>query len=132
MTPRDLRQSLVLDWVKSTFGEKTCNVEERVLRFLEEAIELAQAEDIPIQRIIRLAEYVYGKPKGYPSQEVGGIGVTLLAYCELRRISADSEELREWMRVSTLDPEHFRRRQNMKAGAGVAVLVEESAVDTER
>jgi hypothetical protein len=121
----------VLDWVRSTFGEKTCNVEERVLRFLEEAIELAQAEDIPIHRIIQLAEYVYGKQKGDFSQEVGGIGITLLAYCELRGISSDAEELREWLRISTLDPDHFRQRQNVKAGAGVAVLVDEAGMDTE-
>ena len=122
---RNLRQSAVFHWVRATFGEPSTVASERVLRVLEEAIELAQAEGIPQDRVLASVEYVYRKPVGDPAQEVGGLGVTLLAYCETKGISADEEEAREFDRVVKIDADHFRARHNKKADAGIAVRVKE-------
>ena len=125
---RDLRQRDVLAWARATFGEDGVTRRERVRRFLEEAVELAQAEGMPWVDVTDLVTHVYDKPVGDPAQEVGGIGVTLLAYCEVAGLSADAEEAKELARVVALPRSHFQKRQNTKADAGVAVRV---AVDGE-
>jgi NTP pyrophosphatase (non-canonical NTP hydrolase) len=121
LASRDHRQHDVLRWVGETFGEATLTIEERITRFAEESIELAQAAGMDRERILALVERVYSKPAGEPRQEVGGVSVTLLAFCELAGISAEGEELREWERVQAIPVEHFRKRQNAKADAGLAL-----------
>jgi len=121
---RDNRQRAVLQWVIETFGEPAAAPMERALRVLEEAVELAQAEGLTRDRAIDVVEYVFGKPAGTPSQEAGGLGVTLLAYCEARSLSADEAEQREFDRVMAVDPAQFRARHNKKAEAGIAVRAE--------
>ena len=49
----------------------------RVARFLEEAIELAQAMGLKKENVALLADQVYAKPPGEFSQELGGCLVTL-------------------------------------------------------
>ena len=122
---RDNRQRAVLQWVSDTFGEPATAVEERVLRVLEEAVELAQAEGVTRDRARSVVDYVFSKPPGDPSQEVGGLGVTLLAYCEASGLLADTEEQHEFDRVIAMDPTLFRARHNKKADAGIAVRAAE-------
>lgn len=119
-SPRDQRQKAVYAWVLSTFGRENAAVVERVLRHFEEVVELAQAENLSDEELFAVIRHVYSKPKGDPKQEVGGIGTTLLAYCEARGISADDEEATEATRVLSIDPEYFRQRHNLKADAGIA------------
>lgn len=130
MNARDERQRDVYNWVLSSFGPENAVVAERVLRHLEEVIELAQAEDVPKEVLQKIIDYVYGKPKGEPFQEVGGIGTTLLAYCQAKGFSADTAEETEWLRCSKIDPEYFRSRHNRKAAAGIAVKAPELAAKT--
>lgn len=120
-TVRDDRQRAVVQWAGDTFGPDSLTPTERATRVLEEVVELAQAEGVPRERALAVLDHVYGKAPGDPAQEVGGIGVTLLAYCAVREISADAEEVREIARVLAIDPAHFRARHNAKADAGIAV-----------
>lgn len=122
---RDERQRAVLKWAGDTFGLDAIAPVERVRRLLEEVIELAQAEGLTLRDIVAVADHVLKKPPGNPAQEVGGIGVCLLAYCASRGISADGEEVRELERVLAIDPDYFRRRHNAKADAGIAVRAPE-------
>lgn len=124
---RDDRQRAVFSWCQGTFGRQNSSTQERARRLFEEAAELAQAEGVVREDLERLLRHVYGKPRGEPAQEVGGIGVTLLAYCGAADLSAEAEERREWGRVLSKDPEHFRARHNKKADAGVARRVPERA-----
>ncbi len=122
MSHRTERQQIVHDWVRSIFGsEIALSVPERVARFLEEAVELAQAEHMPIEAVLRLVQHIYAKPPGEPYQEVGGVSVTLLAYCAAAGLSAEECECTEIARVLALPPEYFRKRQNVKAEAAVAM-----------
>lgn len=122
---RNDRQQKVIDWVRATFGAATCTAEERALRLLEETVELMQAHGITREKVQSVVGYVFKKPVGVPAQEVGGIGVTLLAYCAVAGLSADAEEARELERVLTIDPVKFRARHNVKAAAGIATPVVE-------
>jgi len=117
---RDDRQARVLTWARDTFGEVAVNPTERVSRFVEEAIELAQACGYPPERIVELVGYTYGRPPGEVGQEVGGVSVSLLALCESLGISAEVCEARETERVTSITREVFRRKHQAKVEAGVA------------
>ena len=119
-TRRASRQRAVFKWVRETFGEEAATPRERALRLLEEVVELVQAEGLPPNLVQTVVNHVYSKATGKPEQEVGGVGVTLLAYCESRGISASIEERREFSRVLSIDKSHFRARHNVKAAAGIA------------
>jgi hypothetical protein len=126
---RDVRQKRIFEWVESTFGHAASVPRERALRLLEEAVELAQAEGLSIGHVQGVVDHVFSKPPGAPEQEAGGVGVTLLAYCASKRISADEEEARETARVLAIDPSYFRARHNKKADAGIAVRAPEDEGD---
>jgi hypothetical protein len=118
---RARRQSQVYGWCASTFGESVAlDMVERVRRLLEEAAELAQVDGLSEDSAVKLIRHVYSKPPGKRAQEVGGVGVTLLAYCEAAGLSADYCERDEIDRILSLPHEYFRKRQNIKAAIGVA------------
>jgi len=56
------------------------DVEERMLRFSEEVIELGQAEGITREQYHALVDQVFDKPVGEVEQEIGGVLVTLGSY----------------------------------------------------
>lgn len=75
-------QADVLTWLYECFGPAIANNKvERSHRFLEEALELAQACDCTESEAIQLVKYVYARPKGERFQEVGGVTTTLAALC---------------------------------------------------
>lgn len=117
---RDERQRAVTEWALDTFGPVAGETRERVIRLVEEVFELAQAEGVELEALVRVGRHVYAKPAGDPGLEVGAVGVTLLAYCGVRGFSAEQAECAEAERVMALPREHFRARQNAKAEAGVA------------
>lgn len=135
---RDQRQQAVVEFVRETFGDaeewskdhaSAMNTDERISRFVEEAIELAQSENMTIEQVKTIVDYVYSKPKGEPFQEVGGVGVTLLSYCGHRGISADFAEVTEFERVLKMNKTVLRsgsstipqrHRHQAKVAAGVA------------
>jgi hypothetical protein len=71
--------------------------------------------------MVELIDYVYSRPTGDIKQEVGGVCISLLAFCENLGISAENCEIVEAGRVLNTDPSHFRKRQDAKFAAGVAL-----------
>lgn len=119
---RNQRQKEIAAWTARTFGARTATCrEERIRRFADEAIELAQAEGMSEEDFSNLVRYVYSRPAGEPPQEVGGVAVTLMAYCETAGMSVDELEQREIARILAKDADYFRARQNAKALAGIAM-----------
>lgn len=89
-------QARVFDWMKACFqGPEALRPEQRAFRFIEEALELAQAAGTSKADALRLVEYVYGRPRGLVSQEIGGVMVTLgglaTAFCVNMEYCADYE-----------------------------------------
>lgn len=66
-------------FVPSLYG----NMTERGDRLLEEVLELLQSKGYDRTRVATLVDYVFNRPVGEPAQEVGGVMVTLAAYCEV-------------------------------------------------
>ena len=120
---RNARQAKVLEWVHQAFGKDS--VRQRAIRLLEEAAEAYQAAGGDETMAIRLMSYVFRRPVGDLPQELGGIGVTLLALAATAGLSADVEEQREMARVLSKPVEHFAARNAAKNAAGF------KAADTE-
>jgi len=100
-------QRLVRTWTEKCFGTPTLEPIERGRRLLEEAIELAQSVNVPAEQARQLVDYVYGRPVGEPSQEVGGVMITLAILCNGLGINFGEEALRELTRIDT--PELIRK-----------------------
>lgn len=69
----------------------------------------------------RLVDHVYAKPAGELRQELGGLGVTLLALAQAAGLSADDAETREIARVMAKPLAHFAARNAAKKAAGFHV-----------
>jgi hypothetical protein len=107
-------QSRVQPWLLICFGEMIASdVIERNHRFLEEALELVQSCGCTKDEAHQLVEYVYNRPSGEKSQEVGGVMVTLAALCLAQDLdmdeSAETELKRIWTKV-----EQIRAKQAAK------------------
>ncbi len=122
LSNRQQRQAEILQWANATFGKATAsNTSERIRRFAEESIELVQAAGLEKQSIHDLIDHIYAKPVGNLAQEIGQVGVSLLALAERLGIQADEEECKEFQRISSLPTEHWRARQNAKAEKGLGL-----------
>lgn len=120
---RDERQDMIEDWIVRVWTDDSMNPRERMERLIEEVFELAQIEGISKERIDTIHTRVNEKPPGIIAQEVGGISVTLLGYCQSRGISADTCEDAEIQRVLAKPVEHFRARHAKKVASGLAVAL---------
>jgi hypothetical protein len=87
-------QDRVNKFLAECFG-KDLNKSDRVFRFLEEALELAQACGCSKKDAKRLVDYVYGRPIGLPSQEIGGVMVTLAALSSVMNINLAKSSFQE-------------------------------------
>lgn len=107
MTEGGTFQSQVEPWMNVCFGPEVSNDRlERGDRFLEEVFELLQSGDYPVERVAALRDYVWGRKKGELHQEVGGVMVTLAAYClahgQDMHDAGDAELARVWTKIDAI------------------------------
>jgi hypothetical protein len=100
-------QRRVREWLNACFPPSVAaDREERIHRFLEEAVELAQASGCSREDALALVDYVYSRPKGCPELEVGGVMVTLASLCVVSGIdmsdAGDRELDRNWKRLDAI------------------------------
>lgn len=100
--PQDkLYQARIQQWVLDAFGEWAMkDIEQRCQRFLEEALELVQANGMSQADVLALVEYVFNRPTGDANQEVGGVMVTLAALCAATGVDLLIEGEKEYARIS--------------------------------
>ena len=107
-------QDCVNEWMQVCFGEEiSSDVVERNHRFLEEALELVQSLGITKSDVLKLVDYTFGRPAGEPSQEVGGVMVTLAALCSTNNLQmkecGNVELKRVWTKIDVI-----RKKQETK------------------
>lgn len=101
-------------WVQRCFGDVVrYNREERSQRFLEEALELVQANGLSKEGALALVEYTYGRPVGVVEQELGGVMVTLAALCDACELDMVKEGEVELARIN--DPAIMAKIQAKQA-----------------
>lgn len=107
-------QHRVDPWLLACFGETIARDKtERSHRFLEEALEAVQAAGTTRSEAYQLVDYVFDRPPGDLNQEVGGVEVTLAAFCLAfginKALAAETELTRCWTKV-----EKIRAKQQAK------------------
>lgn len=100
-------QARVLPWMLECFGPVIpYDKQERGDRLLEEVLELLQSGGYDPARVAALRDYVWGRPVGQPSQEAGGVMVTLAAYCIAHGLdmaqAGETELARVWTKVDAI------------------------------
>jgi hypothetical protein len=111
-------QDRVALWVKSAFGDVAAyDKVERIHRFTEEALELAQAAGATREDCLQLVDYVYSRPIGTLAQEVGGTLSTLYALCAAYHVAAEAALVAELERC-WLNIEKIRAKQAAKPKFG--------------
>lgn len=110
-------QHRVWQWLSRMFDQAlVTDPKQRSQRFLEEAIELVQSVDgMTAQEAHGLVDYVFNRPKGEPTQEVGGVMISLAGFCTQFKI--DMQEAGETELARASDPaieERIRAKQRAK------------------
>jgi len=110
-------QHRVKDWMVACFPSGSAdNSAERTHRFLEEALELAQANGCTKADALALVDYVFSRKTGDTDLEVGGVMVTLAGLCNasgVDMIAAGEEELaRNWDRIDAIRAKRAARPAN--------------------
>jgi len=106
MTENDF-QHRAAEWYRACFAEaEQISPVERTHRFLEEALELAQASNCSREEAIELVDYVFGRKPGDAKDEVGGVMVTLAILCEVlgwdMKKAGEVELGRNWRRIAAI------------------------------
>lgn len=110
-------QERVDSWVVTCFGpEIPADRIERNHRFIEEALELVQANGCTASDAHQLVDYVFSRAVGDPHQEVGGVMVTLAALCNasgLDLVQAGEDELaRVWTKADAIRAKQAAKPKN--------------------
>lgn len=101
-------QAQVVAWFKFCFTDEAekYELEERSVRFAEEAIELVQTCGTPAEKLHRLIDHVYARPVGEFEQEVGGVSTTLAVLCAAKGANlvdcAFNELARIWTKIPVI------------------------------
>lgn len=100
-------QSRVMAWALACFGQAiSTDRVERCDRFVEEALELTQSLGWTADRAHALVDYVFSRPVGEPTQEAGGVMVTLGALCEVAGVdmqaAGEIELTRVWSKIDVI------------------------------
>ena len=88
-------------WHHIVFGERAVDHGAKVysMRLLEEALELAQAENVSVADATAIVAQVYAKPPGDPAKELGGVTITLAGYASQAGASLSEAFEREFARI---------------------------------
>lgn len=109
-----------LAWAVKMFGPVALDRHERLMRFVEEAIELAHAEGLPGIPIQRVIDRVYSRPRGNTAKEIGQAQACLETFAESVGLSSDREASIEFERVQQIPKEEWERRHKAKVELGIA------------
>jgi len=127
--PNVLRPKHFLRWAVEMFGPVALRRDERLDRFLEEAIELAHAEGVGALHLNRIIKRVYERPAGDTYKEIGQAQACLETFAESIGLSSDGEAEREWHRVQAIPKEEWTRRHAAKVAVGITAVPASSRQD---
>jgi hypothetical protein len=117
---RQVRQDQVFAWGRETFGDLSMCVWERARRFLEEAIELAQAAGVSPNEAAAVMDRAYRRPPGLIHTELGQAGLTLEMFAASVGMNAEEKTAAEFERVLSIPADEWRARLAKKVAEGIA------------
>lgn len=116
-------------WVRTRIGERHMHSRERAMRLLEEAIELAQAENISSDAVRRQVDHVYCRPPGEPAQEASGVATCLFAWCAATGNTVVGLATSELERIEAKPLDQIRGSLARKADADLVTVVQDANGD---
>ncbi|ASV44485.1 dCMP deaminase-like protein [Salicola phage SCTP-2] len=112
-------QDIIYEWCKETFGPLATDTEERMMRFMEEAIELSQAEGLDKDLIHNMVDHVYSRPADTSENEIGGTTVTLMCYLYSKGCSINNVAINEYKnKLRHISPDDMKKRHERKVENG--------------
>jgi NTP pyrophosphatase (non-canonical NTP hydrolase) len=119
-------QARVREWVVTRLGLAAMDPHERVMRLLEETVELAQTLNVTRDEALRVVNHVHDKALGSVEKELGAVAFTLLATAEGCHLSLGACLEMELVRIESMSPDIFRQHQadNVECGIGAPVKLE--------
>lgn len=110
-------QDRVSDWLISCFGAEAASDRlDRTHRFLEEALELAQAAGCSQDDALALVSYVFSRPAGTVAAEAGGVMVTLAGMAQAHDVdmlaAGEAELERNRQRTTEIREKRNRKPRN--------------------
>jgi hypothetical protein len=118
--PDAKRPEAFLAWAVDTFGPVAKLRSERLMRFLEEAVELAHADHMERSTLDAIANRVYSRPRGDARKEIGQAQATLETLAENIGESASELAQAEFLRVQAIPRTEWERRHAAKQAIGIA------------
>lgn len=103
-------------WIEKAFIHSLySDTQERGDRLLEEVLELLQSKGYDPSRVATLVNYVFNRPVGDTPQEVGGVMITLAAYCHVANVNMHNCGWVELERINQPEVlEKIRKKQEAK------------------
>ena len=128
-------QARVRPWMHACFGEVIpYDRTERGDRLLEEVFELLQSGGYDPARVLELRDYTWARPPGEPRQEVGGVMVTLAAYCLAHDLdmheAGETELARIWTKVEAIRAKQAAKPRGIALPVDPATLSREAPPDS--
>lgn len=114
-------QDEVAEWCIECFGEEIANdPHERCARLLEEVCELVQSIGLDQSHAMNVLLDAFSRPRGKPTQEVGGVMVTLAALCAATTMDMERCAFDELRRITRPDViVHIRAKNAAKQARGL-------------
>lgn len=106
--------NLILNWAVTTFGPVALDPVERSARIVEEAVEVAQADGVPVAMLHAIIERAYSRPKDTVAKELGGLLVTVYACAALSDLDPQLLLSGEVDRVLSKPREHWAAKHDAK------------------
>lgn len=119
-------QREVLEWAVDKFGEIARHPRERAMRFVEEAIELAQTQEVSAADMTAIVTRIYSRPRGDVAKEIGQVGMTFEAMAENIGLQVAPLIAAEIKRVKLIPKEEWQRRHAAKVAVGAALAASPS------
>ena len=110
-----------LAWAELMFGRVALDRRERLLRFIEEAVELGQSLGLDRAALAAIADRVYSGPPGAPAREFGQCLACFECLAHVVDIDADAEATAELRRVQAIPQAEWNRRHAAKVALGIAL-----------
>lgn len=115
------RPAAFLAWAKEMFSLVAGLRGERLMRFIEEAIELAHTDEMERATLNAIADRVYSREPGEINKEIGQAQACLEMYAESIGESSDLLAELEWQRVQGIPKQEWERRHAAKQKLGIAL-----------
>ena len=114
------RPTRFLEWAHKTFGDVGLDPQERAMRFLEEAIEVAHTAGISANTMQAIVARVTARPYGNIGREIGQALCALELFAKVAGVDAESEAASEFIRVQSIPQAEWDRRHAAKVKIGIA------------